>query len=128
MAYGSAWRRRRRGHGKSLVVGIVVLVLALAGTLVILKTQSDQRQARKKSLAEATRVSDGFLTAWSKGDATAMAALATPDTAGYVRTEIPKLVSSLQSSSQTYQPGAVTTRTPASTAFHASVIVQGLGT
>jgi cell division protein FtsI/penicillin-binding protein 2 len=106
----------------------VVVVLAAAGTFVVLKTQADQRHARAKSQAEAVDVSKEFLADWSRGDAPKMAALATPETASYVQSEIPKLVTSLQISSQTYEPGLVTSRGSAAAAFHANVVVQGLGT
>jgi len=112
----------------ALIAGAVVLVLALTAVLVVLHVQSDRRHARAKSLAEATRVSDGFLTAWSKGDAAAMAGFATADTAGYIQAEIPKLAKSLQIASQTYKPGPVTIRGAATAAFHADVVLQGVGT
>ncbi len=104
----------------------MVLVLALVGGL--LTVRADHRRASRRSLAQATATVDAFLTAWGRGDATAMASMATPDTASYVATEIPRLASSLQISSARYTPGPVTTGSGAGAPFTGAVVLQGLGT
>ena len=127
MAYGPSWKRRRRGRSKTIVAGAVVLVLVAVGVFVVLHVRADQRHARAKSQTEAVDVSRTFLDDWGRGDAEGMATLATPDTAAYVRGEIPKLISSLQISTQAYQPLVVTSRKDPGATFHAQVTLQGLG-
>ena len=128
MAYGSGFRRRRRGRTKAIVITALIVVIALISTFVVLHINDERRASRARSQADAVRTANAFLAAWGHGDAAGMATYATPDTAAYVRSEIPTLATSLQISSQKYTPTAVTSRGAPGATFHAEVVVQGLGT
>lgn len=119
--------RHRRGWRVPVTVGLVVVVVAAAVISVVLVHEAHVRAA-KRSQAQAVSVTRQFLAAWGRQDAAAMAALATPDTAPYVRAEIPKLRSSLQITSATYVPGRVSSTAQPGAPFAAKVVVQGLGT
>jgi hypothetical protein len=128
VAYGPGFRRRRRGRTKAVVITALIVVIALVSTFVGLHVRDDRNAARARSQTDAVRTADAFLTAWGRGDAAGMASYATPDTAAYVRSEIPTLATSLQISSQKYTATAVTSRGLPGATFHADVVLQGLGT
>lgn len=106
----------------------VAVVVAAAVAVTVVELRAAHERAVRRSHAEAVSVTTRFLGAWGKQDAAAMAALATPGTAGYVRTEIPKLKSSLLISSATYAYGIVSSTAHPGAPFTAKVVVQGLGT
>lgn len=129
-AYSYTSSRRRRRPGPVVLLAAVLLVAGGAsfGAWHVL----DQRdQARKRSYAEAVSVTGGFLRAWAAGDAATMAGFATADTAPLVRDRIPALRADLQQVSASYTPQPVhvaAKQGPPGTAFHAEVVLRGLGT
>jgi hypothetical protein len=133
VAYGGPRQRGYAGGGSRrrllpALSAAAVVIVALAIVLGVVHIRDDQRRARNRSQAEAVAVAKSYLGAWSRGDATLMAADATPTSAVDVEQRIPALIKSLQISKQTYTPGLVTTRKgPAQSLFRAVVTVQGLG-
>lgn len=119
--------RRRRRWRLPVAIALVLVVIA-AAVITVVEVNAARDRAAKRSQAEAVSVTNRFLAAWGKQDAPAMAALATPDTAPYVRTEIPKLQSSLLITSAAYDHGLVSSTSRPGAPFTAKVVVQGLGT
>lgn len=123
--YGAGSRRR----GWRLPLAAVLVVLLVVGAVVGLLTyQANQRAAARRSQAQAEATVRGFLAAWQRSDAATMAGYATPQTAGYVTTEIPRLRKELQIAQASYTPGPVSSTKEPGAPFTGRVVVQGLGT
>ncbi|MGH3743292.1 MAG: penicillin-binding transpeptidase domain-containing protein [Mycobacteriales bacterium] len=123
---GLSRRRRRRWRGP-VAIGLVLVVIA-AVVITVVEVKAARDRAAKRSQAQAVSVTTRFLAAWGRQDAAAMAGLATPDTAPYVRSEIPKLRASLFITSASYVHGPVSSTSRPGAPFTAKVVVQGLGT
>jgi hypothetical protein len=127
---------RQRGYGRSsarrriwpALSAVVVVIAAVAIVLGVMHVRDNQRKARNRSQAEAVAVTKSYLGSWSAGNATLMAADATPTSASDVMQRIPPEITSLQISKAVYTPTLTTTRKgPTQSTFHAVVTVQGLG-
>jgi hypothetical protein len=132
VAYGSSYggygRSRRRRRWRVPVALATVVIVVVAAVVGLLTYRSNQRADARRSQAQAVATIDGFLTGWDHADATTMASYATPDTAAYVRSEIPQLHSALQIASQTYTAGLVSSTAHPGAQFTGTVVLQGLGT
>ncbi len=119
-------RRSRKGKWIALATAVVVVIAAGGTTAVVLKQRHDD--AVRKSLQEATSVVDGYLAAWSRGDAAKAASYATADSSAAVRSTLAATRTQLGVVSSTYAPsGPVSTGHAAGSAYTASVKLQDFG-
>ncbi|HVV29698.1 MAG TPA: penicillin-binding transpeptidase domain-containing protein, partial [Mycobacteriales bacterium] len=121
-------RRGRRGRVVPISFAVLGVVVVLGAVFGVLHVRDQQRKSRERSHAEATAVAGRYLTAWGHGDVATMAANATPDSAAALRQQVGTVLTDLHISSATYLPGILRFQGDATAPFHASVVVQGLGT